>query len=368
MFGMWGMNVPGRHFAGFESAFSIVGPRLVEMGHEVTIYCRRGEYAPELRRPEHEGVKLVFVPSPGGKNFSGLLATLFSVLHALVFRRFDVYFFVNVGMGHHCALARLFGRKVALNVDGLDWRRDKWGRFGKAYFYSAARMAVRVCNRLVTDAEGMRAFYREHFGVDSTMIAYGASVERSTRPDAVRQYGVEPGEYYLIVSRLIPENHLDVIMEGYRQSGTRRKLVVVGSANYESEFHQRLRELATDDVVFTGHVHDQSVLSELWCNALGYFHGHSVGGTNPALLRAMGCGALTIAHDNVFNREVLDGAGRWFFSDAAEVAARMAEVEALDTAERARVGEVARERIATVYTWERITAQYEALFREMAGA
>jgi glycosyltransferase involved in cell wall biosynthesis len=349
MFGMWGMNVPGRAFAGFESAFSIVGPRLVEAGHEVVIYCRKHEYPAGTRIPQHLGVRLVYVPSWGGKNFSGVLATFFSLVHALLFERLDVFFFVNVGMGHHCALARLFGRKVVLNVDGLDWRRDKWGRLAKAYFYSAAQMAVRVCTRLVTDAEGMRTFYRDHFGVESTMIAYGAEVAPSRAPERVREAGVMPGEYFLIVSRLIPENNLELMFEGYLAAGTTTPLLVVGSANYDSPFHRRLADLAEQSggrIRFTGHVHDQALLQELWCNARAYLHGHCMGGTNPALLRAMGHGVRVLAHDNVFNREVLADAGLFFPDDPAEAQAR----------------------IRREYTWEKITAQYEALFREVAAS
>lgn len=368
MFGMWGMNVPGRQFAGFESAFSEVAPRMAEHGDEVVIYCRKGEYRPELRIPQHRGVRLVYVPSWGGKNFSGILATLFSVLHAMLFERFDVYFFVNVGMGFHCALARLLGKRVVLNVDGLDWKRGKWGKIGRAYFLGAAHAAVRVCNRLVTDAEGMRAFYREYFGKDTTMIAYGAYVERSTAPELLEPVGVAPGDYYLIVSRLIPENNLDVMLEGYTASGTRKKLVVVGSANYDSPFHARLREIAAragDRVIFTGHVHSQDLLRELWANSFAYLHGHSVGGTNPALLRAMGCGACVIAHDNVFNREVLADAGLFFPGEPSALAGIIQELEA--TPERRReMAPRAQQRIAEHYSWEKITRQYEELFEEIA--
>lgn len=365
MLGMWGMNVPGKHFAGFESAFSEIGPRLVRKGHDVVIYCRKGEYPPELRRGSHEGVRLVYVPSWGGKNFSGILATFFSVLHALIFERFDVHFFVNVGMGHHCALARLFGKKVVLNVDGLDWKRGKWGRFGRAYFLSAAHMAVRVCNRLVTDAEGMRQFYLEEFGRDTTMIAYGAYVEESSEPALIDRYGVKQREYYLVVSRLIPENNLDVILEGYLASGTSKQLVIVGSANYESPFHRQLRSRPNQNVVFTGHVHDQAVLRELWCNSFAYLHGHSVGGTNPALLRAMGCGACVVAHDNVFNREVLGEAGEFFSRDPQVLARVLRELECEpDRVESHRRSAPAR--IRNHYTWERITEQYDTLFRETA--
>ena len=366
MLGMWGMNVPGKQFAGFESAFSEVGPRLVQAGHEVVIYCRKGEYPPELRVPSYDGVRLVYVPSWGGKNFSGILATLFSVLHAVLFERFDLLFFVNVGMGHHCALARLFGKKVVLNVDGLDWKRGKWGRLGRAYFLSAAHVAVRVCNRLVTDAEGMRRFYLDHFAKDTTMIAYGAHVEASSAPELLERYGVRAREYYLVVSRLIPENNLDIMLEGYLASGSSKKLVLVGSANYESPFHQRLRALANENVIFTGHVHEPATLRELWCNAFIYLHGHSVGGTNPALLRAMGCGSCVVAHDNVFNREVLGDCGAYFSRDANELGRTLRALEA-DLPRVATFRARAPERIVREYSWEKITAQYSALFQAVAG-
>src|SRR6202000_767695 len=127
MLGMWGMNVPQRHFGGFETGFSEIAPRLVEMGHQVTIYCRQGEYRPEWRVPVHKGVRLAYLPSPGGESFSGPVSPLLATLHARALGRHDLFFFVNVGMGHHCALSRLLGKKVVLNVNGLDWTRAKWG-------------------------------------------------------------------------------------------------------------------------------------------------------------------------------------------------------------------------------------------------
>lgn len=367
MLGMWGMNVPGRRFAGFESAFSEIAPRLVRSGHEVVIYCRRGEYAPEQRIPMHEGVRLVYLPSPGGKNLSAVVNTLFAVLHAVLVERFDLLFFVNVGMGHHCALARLLGQRVVLNVDGLDWTRDKWGRIAKAYFYSAAKMAVRVCTRLVTDAEAMRQFYLEHFRRDSTMIAYGTYVTDSARPERVRELGLDPREYWLIVSRMIPENSLDTMLEAYVQSGSLRPLVVVGGATYDSPFHRRLREIAAradGRIRFAGHVHDAELLRELWCNCFAYLHGHSVGGTNPALLNAMGYGSCILALDTVFNREVLGGTGLLFPAEPAALAAMLRSLEQ-DPARAAAMREPPRERVRTEYSWEKITRQYEELFREV---
>jgi glycosyltransferase involved in cell wall biosynthesis len=364
MLGLYGMPMAKLHFTGFETGFGEIAPRLVEAGHEIVIYCRRGSYPPEMRLPTYKGVRLIYVPSPGGKNFSGLIATFFAVVHALAVGRYDVVFFVNVGMGHHAAICRLFGRKVVMNVNGLDWTRAKWGAVAKWYFFSAARSAVRFCTELVTDAEAMRVFYLERFGKPTTMIAYGASVETSTRPELIATFGVEPQQYYLIASRLIPENHADLIARAFLQSGSTRKLLIAGGANYDSPFHRELRSLAGDRVILAGHIDDQEVIKELHCNCFVYLHGHSVGGTNPSLLKAMGYGNCILALDTVFNREVLEEGGIFFPRDEAALAS---EIRALE-ADPQRVAELRRmgpERIRKNYTWEKITRQYDELFQEV---
>jgi len=366
MLGLYGMPLENLHFTGFETGFGEIAPRLVEMGHDVTIYCRSSHYPDDLRLPEYKGVKLKFVPSPGGKSLSGLIATLFASFHALLFGRYDVFFFVNVGMGHHAALCRLLGATVVMNVDGLDWTRAKWGPMAKLYFRTAARSAIRFCNRLVTDAWAMQKFYRDEFNKETTMIAYGAYVESAQNPDVVRQFGVGPDGYYLIASRLVPENHADLITEAFLKSGTRKKLVIAGGANYDSPFHKRLRELATENVIFTGHIHDQSVIKELHCSCFAYVHGHSVGGTNPSLLKAMGYGNCVLALDTVFNREVLADTGLFFPRDFAALAQLMQRVERepeLRKDLRAR----APQRIEKEYTWDGVSRQYDELFREVVA-
>jgi glycosyltransferase involved in cell wall biosynthesis len=153
---------------------------------------------------------------------------------------------------------------------------------------------------------------------------------------------------------MIPENSLDTMLEAYVQSGSPRPLVVVGGATYDSPFHRRLREIAAraeGRIRFLGHVHDEELLRELWCNCFGYLHGHSVGGTNPALLNAMGYGSCILALDTVFNREVLGGTGLLFPAEPAAPAA---------------MREPPRERVRAEYSWEKITRQYEELFLEVA--
>ena len=367
MFGLRGLH-PDLEISGFETAFAEIAPRLAARGHAITIYCRSSAHSPARRVAHEDGVELVYMPSPGGKNFAAVTSTLLAVAHGLVRRRYDVWFFVNVGMGHHCALARLSGKPVVMNVDGLDWTRAKWGPIARAYFRSAARSAVRFCTQLITDAEAMRQYYRQHFKRDSVMIAYGADIESSEQPELIAPLGVTPREYYLVVSRLVPENSVEELMEGFARSRTKRKLIVVGSANYDDAFHARLRSIAASDsrISMVGHVSDQRVLKELWCNCHAYLHGHSVGGTNPALLRAMGYGCAVIARDTVFNREVLEEAGV-FFSDVASVTTRIAELDDAPEALR-RLRELAKERIAAHYSWGGIADQYERLFLSLGAA
>jgi glycosyltransferase involved in cell wall biosynthesis len=362
MFGLRGLH-PDLEISGFETAFAEIAPRLAERGHHVTIYCRASAHSPARRVKQEAGIELVYMPSPGGKNFSAVISTLLAVLHALVRRRFDIWFFVNVGMGHHAALARLSGRPVVINVDGLDWTRAKWGPLARMYFQSAARSAVRFASKLVTDAEAMRAYYLDRFKRDSVMIAYGADVEQSVRPELLEPLGVRSREYYLIVSRLIPENTLEEMLEGFRRSRSVKKLLVVGGATYHDAFHVRLRALADADprIQLVGHVSDQALLRELWCNCYAYLHGHSVGGTNPALLRAMGDGACVLALDTVFNREVLGDCGRFFSADPESIRALIEEIETNpNLAEGFRRNAPAR--IAQNYSWGKITDQYERLF------
>lgn len=366
MLGLYGMTMPKLHFTGFETGFGEIAPRLAAMGHDVVMYCRRGSFPHGMRVPEYKGVRLVYVPSPGGKNFSGLVATFFAVLHALLTGRYQIFFFVNVGMGHHAALCRLFGRKVIMNVNGLDWTRAKWGPIARWYFLSAAHSAVKFCNELVTDADAMKDFYRERFSKDTTMIAYGAYVESSANPSLIEQFAVVRDGYYLIASRLIPENHADLITEAFLASGSKKKLVIAGGANYDSPFHGKLRALVGDNVIMTGHIDDQEIIRELHCNCFAYIHGHSVGGTNPSLLKAMGYGNCILALDTVFNREVLADGGAFFPRDAKAVAMLIKDVES----DPDRVAELRRkgpQRIRANYTWEKIASQYDALFREVAS-
>jgi len=269
-------------------------------------------------------------------------------------------------------LPRLARQRVVINVNGMEWGRDKWGIVGKSYFRAAARISAKLATAIVNDSAAMREYYLERFSRDSYFIPYGAEVEGSTDPSILSAYGVEPRGYYLIVSRFVPENNPDFLIDEYTRSGAQRPLVVVGSANYSDKWVRSLFARARPDVKFVGHVADPAHLKELHCNSYAYLHGHSLGGTNPSLLRALGCGACVVALDNPFNREVLTGAdgtghGLLFNKREGELASLLRALDS-NSPHAAELRTLAPQRIREAYDWESVTDRYEAMFRAVVGS
>ncbi len=352
-------------YSGTETFFGELAPRLAARGHEVIVYCRSGLFR---EKPDsYRGVRLIYLPSIETKNLGTFTHTLACVGDVL-FRGVDVMLVANVANALLCAVPRLAGNKVALNVDGVEWERSKWGPIGRRYFHWNARLAGKICSDgIITDAVEMQRIYLEQFGTRSVCIAYGANIETSTNPEAVRQYGLEPFGYYLIASRLVPENSADLIVRAFERFRSDRILAIAGDANYRSSFVDALRRTQDRRVRFLGHVSDSEHVKELHCNCYGYIHGHSVGGTNPALLKALGYGNLVLALDTPFNRQVMERHGILFKNDADDLASKLQFVDDQpQVAERYR--RQATQRILEEYTWDHITDQYEDYFyRLVAG-
>jgi glycosyltransferase involved in cell wall biosynthesis len=351
-------------YSGYEVFVGEVAPRLVSRGHEVIVYCRKSLF--EKRPKTCQGVQLIYLPSIETKVLSTPTHTLLSMFDVL-FRGVDVIFVVNLVNAFHCILPRMMGKPVAINVDGLDWKRDKWGRIGKAYFYLNAKFVGRICPKgVVTDAQEMRRIYLDDFDTPNVCIAYGANLATSADPTVVRKYGLEPFQYYLILSRLVPENNADLIVRAFENVSTPRVLAIAGHENYHSPFVDRLRQTSDRRVRFIGHVGSANDVKELHCNAYGYIHGHSLGGTNPALLTALGCGNCVLALRTPFNTEVLQHYGILFERDPLDLAAKLQHIE--DHPEiAAQYRSCAPERIREAYTWDKITDQYEELFLHLAA-
>lgn len=352
------------HYGGFETAVEEVGKRLAAKGHRVVVYCRRPEGSGQDLHPAHyEGMDLVHLPAMRRRSLETLTHTGLSAGHLLAHRT-DVAVMFNAANAPWLPLLRAARVPVATHVDGLEWKRAKWGTTGQRYYLTAERLAVWWSDALIADAPGIAAYYRDKFGADSEQIAYGAP-QISRTGERLPELGLSDQGFHLVVARFEPENHVDVIVEGYRQSSATLPLVVVGSAPYSDAYTDRIHGLADARVRFLGGVWDQELLDELYAGALTYQHGHSVGGTNPSLLRAMGAGAAVDAFDVVFNHDVLGDSGR-YFANAADVARLINESESDPNGSRGR-GDRARARAAE-YDWDDVADQYEAMCRRLKSS
>lgn len=350
-------------YGGFETAIEEVGRRLAERGHDVVVYTRGAEQ----KLATHLGMRVVHLPALPVKQLETLSHTGLSVMHLMTRRRPDATFVFNAANSPFLPLLRLRRARVALHMDGLEWRRSKWGPRGKAYYRWAETFGVRTADALIADAPGIADYYAHQFRAPTELIRYGAPILDTAAESLIQAMGLTPGGYHLVVARFEPENHVLEIVEGYRQSAATLPLVVVGSAPYSSDYTARIQAAADGDdrIRLVGGVYDQQLLDALYFHALAYAHGHSVGGTNPSLLRAMGAATPVIAFDVPFNREVLDDDG-WFFASPADAARAFEQAEADGTATRER-GARSQRRAAAAFRWDDVTDAYEDLARRLAG-
>jgi len=349
-------------YGGFETAVEEVGRRLADSGHDVVVYCRSTPGSTAEQPATHLGMRLVHLPAARTRALETLSHTALSVAH-LVTHRTDAAFVFNAANAPLLPVIRAARIPVATHVDGLEWKRTKWSGTGQKYYRMAESLAVRWSDALIADAQGIADYYTEEFGAPTDLITYGAPVI-DPPADRLAQLGLTARGYHLVVARFEPENHVAEIVEGYTASGATQPLVVVGSAPYSDEYTARVHGLADGRVRFLGGVWDQDLLDVLYAHATTYLHGHSVGGTNPSLLRALGAGATVLAFDVSFNREVLGVAGR-FFATAADIPALLARAEE-DPANARKRGAQARER-AGAYDWDDVAARYADLARRLAA-
>lgn len=353
------------NYGGFETFYEELGKRLAERGHDVTVYCRESYYPDKL--DEYLGMKLVYLPNLKKKSLDTLSHTFFSVLHAIR-QSYDVFMVCNAANSPVLLLPRLLGKRIAINTDGLEWKRGKWGKVARTYYKLSERISTILAHRVIADSRGIQDYYAREYNADTTFIPYGAYPSESTKPELLEKLGITPGEYFLQITRFEPENNPLLTIQAYKRLATDKKLVVIGGVPYESDYSQQISKEAAGhpNIILPGSIYDKELLNEIWCNCFAYVHGNEVGGTNPALLQAMANRCFTIAIDVSFSRDVLADSGIFFAKDVQTLATRMQWT--LDHGqELTAYKDNAVERIRLHYSWEKVTDDYEALFEEMVG-
>jgi len=350
-------------YGGFETFAEHLARRLVLRGHEVTVYCRAHYVSP--RQLEYHGVKLQVLPTIRHKYFDTVVHTFLSAIHA-VSKRFDAALICNCANAPFTPILRLTGTPVAINVDGLEHKRKKWGRLGRRYYRFAEYLSTLLPNEMVTDARVIQDYYLARHNAPSTMIAYGSEVARRPDRESVRKWRVEPNRYVLYVSRLEPENNAHLVIEAFKKVRTAYRLLIVGDAPYAEQYISSLKARARGDkrIIFTGFVFGEDYRA-LQQNAYCYVHATEVGGTHPALLEAMGYGNCVLTLATPENIEVVGEAGVPYIDefDLAEKLQRVLRDGSLVQAFRHR----AQQRVQSHYDWDHVVDQYEHLFARMSG-
>ena len=340
-------------YSGFETCVEQVGRRMVERGHEVTVYCRTSHY--RERPDEYLGMRLVYVPAVKQKHLETLSHT---ALSALRLQRGSAIVCMGVGNAPVVRWLEMRRRRVVFNVDGADWQREKWGRFARWYLRTSEGLASRGKSLVVADAQAVQDYYKRSFGRDTELVAYGADPPADQGVETLTKFGLEPQGYLLFVGRLVPENAPGDYLEGVRLAAINTPAVVVGDAPYADEYKKSLHSTSVSNAVFTGYQFG-SAYQQLTAHARVFVLAAEVGGTHPVLLEQMAAGNTILARDTESNREVLGDAGLYWRSPA-DLALLLKEVWP-DASRRAKLGECARQRARERYSWEDITTKYLAL-------
>jgi glycosyltransferase involved in cell wall biosynthesis len=330
--------------------------RLAARGHQMTVYCR--ERYPE---PLYRGVRRVYLPTFRHKYLDTIAHTYLSTIHLLLHRQ-DAALYCNAANAIFTLWPRLTGMPVALNVDGLERNRKKWNRLAKAWYLMSEWLATWCPSRVVTDAEKIAEYYRDRYGKASTFISYGAEVGEVSGTEALDNLGLERGQYFLYVSRMEPENNALLVRQAFERTATELKLALIGDAPYADEYIGRVRETGDPRVVIPGAVYGAGY-HELQSHSFAYIHATEVGGTHPALIEAMGRGALVLYLNTPENAEVAQGVGIPFERD--DLQQKLEQVLALSDAEQDGYRQRAVARVLERYGWDAVTDRYEELFLEL---
>jgi glycosyltransferase involved in cell wall biosynthesis len=344
-------GIPAR-YGGFETFAEELSTRLAARGHRVRVYCRERHGETSYR-----GVGLVYLATWRHKYFDTIVHTLFSTIH-LIFHRADAALYCNGANAIFTLPPRLFGIPTFINVDGLERKRKKWNRLAKAWYLISEWLATFCPTVTITDARQIEAYYRERYGKQTEFIPYGADTGKTATAEVLVKLGLERGAYFLYVSRMEPENNALLVRQAFELVPTPVKLALIGDAPYAQEYIQRVRDTRDARVVIPGAIYGLGY-QELLSHSLAYIHATEVGGTHPALIEAMGRGALVLYLNTPENAEVAGGVGISF--ETADLADKIAEALAMSPEERSEWGRKAAQRVAERYGWDAVTDQYEAL-------
>ncbi len=356
--GILGTRGIPNHYGGFEQFAEYLSLGLVQRGHEVHVYNSSGH---PYKEKEWNGVQIIHCADPETKlgTFGQFIYDLNCINDS---RKRDFDILLHLGYTSDSIWHWRWPKRTVnmMNIDGMEWKRSKYNKPTRRFLKWAEALAAKNAQVLIADSPKMQEHFSNTYGKKPVYIPYGAEVFTASDSTVPIAYQLEPYRYFLLVARMEPENNIEMILRGWLASAHSYPLLAIGNIN--NKFGDYLRtEFHHPGIQFIGSVYDQRMLNNLRYYSARYFHGHSVGGTNPSLLEAMACQCNIAAHNNVFNKAVLQN-GADYFSSAAEVAQIIDRHDGRVSDERKQLN---IEKIKTIYNIEKNIDDYERLMLQV---
>lgn len=351
------------YYGGFEQFAEYLAKILVEKGHEVTVY--NSHYHP-YQEKEWNGVQIIHKYDP--ENSLGTAGQFIYDFNCILdTRKRDYDIILQLGYTSSSIWGMLLPRKKSLvitNMDGLEWKRSKYNRWVRRFLLFAERLGVKYSDYLISDSIGIKQYLKEKYNSESTFIPYGTHRVYKFDENALNEFGLSKHEYYMLIARLEPENNIEVILDGVKVSGVQQDFLVIGNHNTDYGRFLKVKYKDVPNIRFMGGIYEIDKLNSLRYFCKVYFHGHSVGGTNPSLVEAIGSGAFICAHDNIFNRSILEGDALYFTDRrGVESALGLSYIP-----QREEVQNNNWMKVEKKYLWQAIADQHEELFNQVLAS
>jgi glycosyltransferase involved in cell wall biosynthesis len=356
-------GIPSQH-SGFETFAQDFALFLRSHDHEVTVYCQVAE-GQAAREDTWNGIRRVLIPAGEGS-----VGTMHFDWKAIRHSRYEDGIVLTLGYntGLFNLIYRFSGMPNIMNMDGIEWIREKWSLPARIWFWFNEWAGARVANHLVADHPEIGRHLSRHTAQNKiTVIPYGADSVTSAPVSLIRKHNLSSKGYYLLIARPEPENSIFDIVRGYSRRQRGMPLVILGNYRHDgTRYQKKVLDAAGPEIIFLGAIFDRDIVKALRFHARAYFHGHRVGGTNPSLVESLGAGNAVIAHDNRFTRWVA-GKGARYFSSPEDVDGILSSLNA-DPTQLLTMENASRKRYRESFTQEKILTAYEDLLLRFAPA
>lgn len=350
-------------YSGFEAFTEQLASRLVKK-HKITVYCRSNYFGKKYQ--SFKGISLVYLPTIRTKSFETMIHTSISTIHAL-FCRYDVIYYLGVSGTVFSLVPRIFGVKTVVNIDGLDWKREKWGLWGRSFLHLSELLSSFIPSKTITDSLFVKKYFLKKYHKNIDYIPYGYFKSTANKKKLLNKFKLKKQKYLIWVGRLVPDNHLDEAILAFNKLKTRLKLAVVGDDLYGGSYKNKIIRIIDQQkktkVVFTGFL-DHDDCAYLMKNSFSYIETKRSGGTHPSFIDAMASGCLIVSNNHLANRSIIGSGGFYYdLNNPPENLARLIKKllitdKHLLEKKRNEVKELANNN----YEWKRIQKQYEDMF------